>query len=213
MKNVFHTDTFEKISPEKRDRLFYHTIAEFAEKGYSGASINTIAKRAEISIGSLYSYFPSKENLFFAMIQKGYEILEKAVTDIHVEEGTFLEKMERLIRVTIRYAKEHPDFSKLYLNLNVEELGPRSQELTEKVETIFLEMYEKMIREGMERGELRKDIDIPMVTFAIDNLIVMLQFSLATYYFKARMARYLGQEVEDEEELVRRYLEILKGFI
>ncbi|HOM88904.1 MAG TPA: TetR/AcrR family transcriptional regulator, partial [Spirochaetota bacterium] len=52
-----HKETFERISPEKRDRIITIATKEFAKNGFKGANINIIAKKAGISIGSMYNYF------------------------------------------------------------------------------------------------------------------------------------------------------------
>lgn len=211
MKTEFHKETFSKISEEKRDRVLTTAISEFANLGYGATSINTIAKKAGISIGSLYSYFESKEHLFLALVEKGYELLERAIQDVHAEEGTFWEKLERLFYVAYDYSKKHPDMNKLYLNLANENLAPMIEKSTERLEQCFQEVYATMIREGLEKGELSKDLDIPMAMFTIDNLVVMLQFSLSADYFRRRFVQMLGEDVlEDKEELTRRLLELLR---
>lgn len=211
MKREFHSETFEKISSEKRDRILTVTISEFAKNGFAGTSINTIAKKADISIGSLYSYFDSKESLFLAMVQKGYELLERAIGEVHAEEGSFWDKLERLFKVAYRYSKKHPDMNKLYLNLSHENLGPMMQESTAQLEKCFLDVYTQMIDEGLSQGELREDLDRNMAMFTIDNLVVMLQFSLSADYFKRRFIQFLGSDLlDDEEKLTGQMVEILR---
>ncbi|MCM8710212.1 TetR/AcrR family transcriptional regulator [Clostridium sp. SYSU_GA19001] len=48
---------------EVRNRIIEEALKEFNEKGYEGASIRTIAKRANTSVGNIYKYFESKEDL------------------------------------------------------------------------------------------------------------------------------------------------------
>ena len=42
---------------------------EFLEKGYSDASLRTIAAKADVTTGSIYSRFGGKEGLFSAIVQ------------------------------------------------------------------------------------------------------------------------------------------------
>jgi AcrR family transcriptional regulator len=44
-------------------------LAVFAEKGFAGARIDEIARRAGLSKGAVYLYFPTKEDLFRAVVQ------------------------------------------------------------------------------------------------------------------------------------------------
>ena len=52
-------------------------LRHFAEKGFNGTSINALAREAGISIGSLYSYFPSKEDLFLSLVAQGQDSLAR----------------------------------------------------------------------------------------------------------------------------------------
>lgn len=49
------------------------------EKGLSGASMNQIAKRAELGVATLYSYFTNKEELYIALQKEGLALLEKKI--------------------------------------------------------------------------------------------------------------------------------------
>lgn len=58
---------------EAREKILKAAAACFAEKGYSGCSIQDIASRAGMSKGALYVYYGSKEELFKAMIGIQYD--------------------------------------------------------------------------------------------------------------------------------------------
>ena len=47
----------------------------FVAEGYHNVSIRKIAERIEYSPGSIYSYFPSKDDIFFALAEEGFRIL------------------------------------------------------------------------------------------------------------------------------------------
>ncbi|MCP3870504.1 MAG: helix-turn-helix transcriptional regulator, partial [Gammaproteobacteria bacterium] len=58
---------FAKIDTEKRLRVLDTATKVFAEKGFVGANINIIAREAGVSIGAMYNYFDTKENLFLTV--------------------------------------------------------------------------------------------------------------------------------------------------
>src|SRR4051812_7296824 len=53
-----------------RERILEAAKEEFAERGLAGARINRIAEEAHASKERLYAYFPSKEGLFAAVIER-----------------------------------------------------------------------------------------------------------------------------------------------
>jgi len=54
---------------EKKDRIIEAAARVFAQKGYAGAAVADIAVKAEIGKGTIYEYFDSKEDLFFAVFE------------------------------------------------------------------------------------------------------------------------------------------------
>ncbi len=204
MSSRFYKETFAKIAPEKQDNVFTTAISVFAEQGYDAANINEIAKLAGISIGSMYSYFESKEDLFLAMVEKGLELLDRAMADCCPEEGTILEVLERLFRVAIRYTEKHPDMCRLYLLITTDNMKVQTERLSDRAEISFRSMYKELLKRAVKKGEVRKDIDLDMAALFIDNAVVMLQFSLTSRYYQMRMAHYLGDDAEkDHDRLVR----------
>jgi AcrR family transcriptional regulator len=61
---------FFKLEPERREAILAAAAAEFAERGYEGASLNRLIERAGISKGALYYYFDDKEDLFATALEE-----------------------------------------------------------------------------------------------------------------------------------------------
>lgn len=211
IRQVFHKETFEKISDIKRERLFQVAITEFAANGYSVTNINTIAKNADISIGSMYNYFESKEDLFLAIVDHGYGILEKALEQVITDDGTIFEIIERLFRITSAYTKSHKEMNQIYLDLSTQGLSNLSKRLSCKMETITNELYSKILKSAKEKNEIRADINDNLIAFYIDNLLVMYQFSLTSSYYKERMEIFLGEEIcHDSEKIIMTMVDYIR---
>lgn len=58
------------LSERKRVDIINAAQDEFKEKGYLGASMDALAKRAEVSKRTVYNHFPSKEELFQAIVKQ-----------------------------------------------------------------------------------------------------------------------------------------------
>jgi AcrR family transcriptional regulator len=59
--------------------------ALFVAEGYHNVSIRKIAERIEYSPAAIYSYFPSKDDIFFALAEEGFHILFAPVAQPHDE--------------------------------------------------------------------------------------------------------------------------------
>lgn len=67
-----------------RDRLIEVAATAFAEQG-AEASLEEIARRAAVGIGTLYRHFPTRENLVEVVYRRELELLAKAATDLMAE--------------------------------------------------------------------------------------------------------------------------------
>lgn len=71
-------------------------------------------------------------------------------------------------------------------------------------------LYRDYIAEGQKNGQLRADLDPAYAAFFFDNLLMMLQFSFSSDYYKERMKLYLGENcMENDEMLIRELMRFL----
>ncbi|WP_371326123.1 TetR/AcrR family transcriptional regulator [Corynebacterium sp. HMSC073D01] len=65
------TARFCNLPADKREHITTAATTEFARHGYEQANTNRIAKEADISVGVLFKYFPTKADLFLYVARKG----------------------------------------------------------------------------------------------------------------------------------------------
>lgn len=199
-RKSYHKSTFEKTSRDRQIKVYWAAISVFSQKGYEAASVQDIAQKAGISVGSLYSYFSSKEDLFKAIAEMGYAVLEQIVKEWNPrKEDSFRSAMTTLFRLTLEYSRKYPDLSKLYLLLTTDSLSPFSEKLSKQMEISFRSAYAQLLKNAQEKGELRSDIDLEMAGYFLDNTAVMLQFSQTSKYYQERLRQYLA--LSDDEEM------------
>src|SRR2546426_10976450 len=85
MTNAQERKAQERQARRRRIQEAARTV--FAERGYAGASIELIARAAQLSVGAIYLYFRSKEDLYVSLI-------EDALTVFDVEMGQVREHVE-----------------------------------------------------------------------------------------------------------------------
>ena len=190
-KRRFHTATFDKIADGRREALLAVALEEFADKGFNGTSVNGLARKAGISIGSLYSYFPSKEDLFLTVVARGHDLLESAIGDIDPE-GGFVATYSTMLRRAKDYALSNPQLNLVYLDASTQGLRHLSSRLSGSLESISAELYRKAIEAAKRKGELRPDVEPGPAAFCLDNLLLLFQFSFCSDYYRDRLRIFLG---------------------
>ncbi|MBU0996231.1 MAG: TetR/AcrR family transcriptional regulator [Proteobacteria bacterium] len=196
------TETFLKIPESKKDRILNAAISEFAKNGYQAANINVIAKKAGISIGSMYNYFNSKEALFLEINDIGYRIIKTVYKGINDKKGDFFDKFEKMIKSVQLYSRKYPELTQMYQEITSEGLSHLSKNITRKIEDIALEFYTNAIIKGQKEGTLTANADPNMTAFFLDNLIILLQYSYTSEYFKERMKIFIGEDALENDEKI-----------
>jgi TetR/AcrR family transcriptional regulator len=198
----FHKDSFEKTTEERRLKVLEVATLKFATKGYNSSNINEIASKSGISIGALYSYFASKEDLFLAVVNNAYKVLEAALKNVVEECGSVSEMIRAMLRTSREYAIKYPELNQLYLELTTQSLSRMADRLSGQIETITVSLYRDILKRAKDEGKIGAGVDIDAAAFCIDNIVVMYQFSFSADYYKERMKIFLGgymdiQQTED----------------
>ena len=87
----------------------------FATKGYYEATVEEIASRAEVSVGTLYNLFTSKEALYIALIEQRVDGFMQHVVRCVGTEGSAPEKLDRLLEGIFEYLDQHQAFFRFYV--------------------------------------------------------------------------------------------------
>lgn len=143
-----HKPTFDNISPEKRVRILDTATKEFAFKGFENANMSTIAKKAGVSVGSLYKYFENKQDLFLTTIQYSIQSMEELLNVLAVSEEDVLVKVERIIREIQRSSKENATLIKLYNGMTAENNPRFASQFAYEMEAMTARIYRIAIEEG-----------------------------------------------------------------
>jgi AcrR family transcriptional regulator len=162
----------------KRAELMLIAAEIFSDKGYEGATLNDIAAAFGTDRASIYYYFASKKELFQALFHDIVgDVLEENLTvaeDTAAAEGTARSKISRLIDQQLTsYEKNYPYVS-LYIQEDMAKLRmdktPWAREMlrkTKQFESIVLDV----LNEGVENGEIRADIPVPLMARALFGMV------------------------------------------
>ncbi len=146
----------QKQSKEERvGQILEAAIEEFLEKGYDGASVESIAKRAGLTKGGVYHHFTSKDEILFAansMFQQPVSaMIEHAYGLPSATEG-----LRFFIREYLRFWERHPKaIAFVFLSMSKMLSVPS---IWHSLATYFSDMsrfMESLLERGVALGELR----------------------------------------------------------
>lgn len=212
MKTTYHKETFNRIPEERRNKLIDVAVREFAHKGFNKANINTIASEAGISVGSIYKYFSTKEDLFRTCINYGLEILETVLNEVLNTQEDLFNKVEKIIRLIQSYSRSHKNLIILYNEMASESNSELTWKLASEMESISAKVYSSLIGQAQVAGMIREDISPNLFAFFLDNLFRMLQFSYACDYYRERFKIYAGEDILKKDDfVVEQFLAFIKA--
>lgn len=208
-----YKDAFERASDERKEKILQVGIEEFSSKGYENANINIIAKNSGISIGLMYKYFNTKEDLFITCVQRGMQILDEAVDEILNSNDKLLVKAEKLIRTTCKHSRKNASYIKLYNEIASDKGSKMVKTLAYEIESGTSKKYIKAITSALAVGDVRQDLDPRMFAFFLDNLLTSLQFSYSCDYYRERFQIYTGVNIDemDDEQIVIQLLKFIES--
>ncbi|ABW20151.1 TetR/AcrR family transcriptional regulator [Alkaliphilus oremlandii] len=179
----------------KYNRLIEKAEELFVNLGYKAVSMDQIAEAAGISKMTIYRYFSSKEELFLKVLDlitaRMFGYIEDNIKDI---EGT-LNKIDGLLKINIEQSRKYS----LAFYKDVMEMPYILDKVMKEKKRMATILFEDIIREGMERGEIRQ-VDEGFVA----NVLISLMDGFA------RNFEEISNTKEDIEAFAEKFYDFLK---
>ncbi len=91
----------------------------FVSEGYARVSMRKVAERIEYSPAAIYRYFSSKDDIFFALAEEGFRLLDEGASP-RVDEPDPLEAVRETFLAFYRFSGQHPEyFALMFLDRSV----------------------------------------------------------------------------------------------
>ncbi|MCC5943332.1 MAG: TetR/AcrR family transcriptional regulator [Bernardetiaceae bacterium] len=183
----------------------------FFTQGFENSTMSQVALKAELSKGTLYLYFKSKDEIYSAIILRSFHILqqhlEQVLTDCAALSG--FRMLEKVAEAYIKFAYEFPNYFNTILDYensdfdlkNLEGEARRALEAGNGV----IDLLVNAIRKGQEDGSIRPSLEATEMAFVLwSQLTGLLQvirkkMDIISHYFSIQ-----------KDNLLQTHLEIMK---
>lgn len=142
----------------------------FAKNGFASTDVQEIAVRLGVAKGTIYHYFPSKEKLFLASVDRGMEKLSIEINRSVAGIDDPVKQIVAAIKTFLSYFDKNPYF--------VELIVQERAEFRDRKKPTYLEHRERNIKpwntlfqDLSESGRFRENINADEVTQTISNLL------------------------------------------
>ena len=198
----------------RQERIVAVAMRHFAQRGYEGVRIEEIAREAGVAKGAVFGYFTSKAGLFLAAYQAAARSFSSYLeAPPEVREQGFFAVIGYWLRRTPHLI--HEDWVPYRVTL----LGNYCSSLQLRREiTQFLlreDPYgtQAFVQFGVERGEIRRDIDAKMVVSLVDWLMDRCQDAIVTEELDPGLFGAGAESPQMRDVRVQQFVELLRSAI
>jgi AcrR family transcriptional regulator len=170
--------TKKKAKEIRKEEIVQAAVQEFLERGFEGASMDNIARRASLSKGGLYHHFRSKDEILIYANQKlsvpEDEIFRRILLNRSMEKG-----LKEFISEYISYWMDNRENLKFYFLSMVKAFeDEKLSDLYRRYAEDVFEMLESMFEMGMQNREFREHNPTGRSTALISAINGMLGFMM-----------------------------------
>jgi TetR/AcrR family transcriptional regulator len=160
-----------RVSP---DLILGAAAAEFAERGFAGARVDRIARRARVNKAMLYYHFASKEQLYRTLLRRMFTLAAGRLQAIAAGPGTPARKVDLAIAGLAEFMQEHTLFPSIMLR-EVAEGGAHLDRETLKALAAVPRAIAGLVQDGVAAGAFRPVDPV----FAYFSMLAPMVFYLA----------------------------------
>jgi AcrR family transcriptional regulator len=156
-----------RVKETTRGRLLAAAAEEFARAGFERASVDAISLAAGYAKGTIYNYFPSKEDLFLAVIEEA--ATQAAAAAPAPPDASARERLTAALAGFCGWAGQQDPLARVLVReclMGTPGLYPR----VIGAEWPLTAQLEAIITDGMQNGELRSDVPADLLALAIAGL-------------------------------------------
>jgi AcrR family transcriptional regulator len=136
------------------------------ENGLAGLNLKTVAKTCNLAIGTLYLYFPSKEDLIAALTIKSRQLLLEMFEKNISNETSAIEKISKLLGSYYQFYKKYPHYNEL-VSFFEKNAGLEEPEPLKKASFAINALVIDILKEGKVKKEIRNDLDETTFSFLL----------------------------------------------
>jgi len=143
---------------ERRQSILQAAREVFFKNGFHRATVDSVAERAEVSKGTVYLYFESKETILAHLLLEGLDELVGKLEQAYAAEESLPadERLQRLGRAYLRFFEEEPEYFRLLVAMDrgrfQDSVEPEVYQSVLSASLEGLDWVERAIQQGIDEG-------------------------------------------------------------
>ncbi len=147
------SNTSPDPTQETRTRILEAAVKVFATKGYHDTKVDDIVSESKTSKGSFYFYFPSKQDIFLALVDTFAELLESRLRARIDSETSGMARLDLALHVCLETFGQYRGLAKIAF-VQATGLGLAFEEKRRAVNDRFIEIIKNNLDEAVAEGSI-----------------------------------------------------------
>jgi len=173
----------------RRQKIIESAARQFADRGFDECDMDCVAAKVGVAKGTLYLYFPGKQELFFACVDWGMAEMQREVREAAAAVADPVRKMARGIRAYLEYFETHPEQVELLIQERAifrNRKRPTYFEYRDANRGPWRELYLGLVKQR----RMRDDVAVERILDAIGSLLYGTMFT----------NRFVGRTISLDEQ-------------
>lgn len=203
------TRTFRRLDPDRQEAVFNAVLEEAVAKGPASLNIKEIARRAGVSIGSLYQYFPDRDGLLnFAV-----ELCTRSTIAMFQEYKPMMaamplkEAMNAYLMGGLEWGQTALGLVRFFGRAAYQGDPDLAERLVRPIANVMRETMQAILTQAKARGEIRDDVDIEAAARVMNALMIVIGDSQLLPYLNTYFQ--VSDEAVSPERLVEALFDLL----
>lgn len=172
-----------------RKAILHAAVEQFSRKGFKETSVADIMNAADLGIGTFYNYFQSKEEILVQLMQEMVREIAEAINALRAANRPARELIETGCCITARFLDENRYVLPLFLAAADKSGLPEGSGKESRVPSPgFKMLFERILREGQEQGEVRSDLPPELIAEMFHSVYQAAAFSKLAIPFQENVA-------------------------
>lgn len=155
----------QQVHEETRRAILDAALELFVAAGYASVSIRSLAAKVEYSPGAIYSYFPSKDAIFFALAEEGFRLLGAGELASVATDDPLQDVRDTVWRL-YHFSSQHPQyFALVFLDRHVPRIGREYEQFAfmSELKDRVLARVQRCIDKGVFPATMRADVALRLL--------------------------------------------------
>ena len=168
------TRTFRRLDPQRQEAILQAILDEAADRGPSAVNIKQVAERAGVSVGSLYTYFPSREGMLTFAVQMCVRLVTDGLNKYRplLASLPLRQALAAYLSGGVEWSRAFLGLIRLFARAAYHGDAELAQPLVLPIATLLRDMVGDILRAAADRGEIRADVDLEATTRLVHALTV-----------------------------------------